>query len=149
MRAVVQKTLTSSVTSDGVLVGKAAEGLTVLLGVSVEDDEKDALYLADKIVHLRIFEDEAGKLNDSLLDKGGDMLVISQFTLYGDARHGRRPSYTEAAKPEQAEALYTRFVEAVRAFGVETATGRFRTHMVVSLENDGPVTILLDSKKTF
>ena len=105
MRAVVQKTLTSSVTSDGVLVGKAAEGLTVLLGVSVEDDEKDALYLADKIVHLRIFEDEAGKLNDSLLDKG--------------------------------------------AFGVETATGRFRTHMVVSLENDGPVTILLDSKKTF
>ena len=93
MRAVVQKTLTSSVTSDGVLVGKAAEGLTVLLGVSVDDEEKDALYLADKIVHLRIFEDEAGKLNDSLLDKGGDMLVISQFTLYGDARHGRRPSY--------------------------------------------------------
>lgn len=149
MRAVVQKTLTSSVTSDGVLVGQAAEGLTVLLGVSVEDTEKDALYLADKIVHLRIFEDEAGKLNDSLLDKGGDMLVISQFTLYGDARHGRRPSYTEAAKPEQAEALYTRFVEAVRALGVETATGRFRTHMVVSLENDGPVTILLDSKKLF
>lgn len=149
MRAVVQKTLTSSVTSDGVLVGKAAEGLTVLLGVSVEDDEKDALYLADKIVHLRIFEDEAGKLNDSLLDKGGDMLVISQFTLYGDARHGRRPSYVEAAKPEQAEALYTRFVEAVRAFGVEAATGRFRTHMVVSLDNDGPVTILLDSKKNF
>lgn len=149
MRAVVQKTLTSSVTSDGVLVGKAAEGLTVLLGVSVDDDEKDALYLADKIVHLRIFEDEAGKLNDSLLDKGGEMLVISQFTLYGDARHGRRPSYTEAAKPEQAEALYGRFVEAVRALGVTTATGRFRTHMVVSLENDGPVTILLDSKKTF
>ena len=149
MRAVVQKTLTSSVTSDGVLVGKAAEGLTVLLGVSVEDDEKDALYLADKIVHLRIFEDEAGKLNDSLLDKGGDMLVISQFTLYGDARHGRRPSYTEAAKPEQAEALYTRFGEAVRAFGVAAATGRFRTHMVVSLENDGPVTILLDSQKNF
>ncbi|WP_444319083.1 D-aminoacyl-tRNA deacylase [Megasphaera massiliensis] len=149
MRAVVQKTLTSSVTSDGVLVGKAAEGLTVLLGVSVEDTEKDALYLADKIVHLRIFEDETGKLNDSLLDKGGDMLVISQFTLYGDARHGRRPSYTEAAKPEQAEALYTRFVEAVRAFGVEAATGRFRTHMVVSLENDGPVTILLDSQKNF
>ncbi|WP_296826762.1 D-aminoacyl-tRNA deacylase [uncultured Megasphaera sp.] len=149
MRAVVQKTLTSSVTSDGVLVGTAAEGLTVLLGVSVDDDEKDAQYLADKIVHLRIFEDEAGKLNDSLLDKGGDMLVISQFTLYGDARHGRRPSYTEAAKPEQAEALYGRFVEAVRAFGVEAATGRFRTHMVVSLENDGPVTILLDSKKTF
>lgn len=149
MRAVVQKTLTSSVTSDGVLVGKAAEGLTVLLGVSVDDDEKDALYLADKIVHLRIFEDEAGKLNDSLLDKGGDMLVISQFTLYGDARHGRRPSYVEAAKPEQAEALYTRFVDAVRSFGVTAATGRFRTHMVVSLDNDGPVTILLDSKKNF
>ena len=149
MRAVVQKTLTSSVTSDGVLVGKAAEGLTVLLGVSVEDTEKDALYLADKIVHLRIFEDEAGKLNDSLLDKGGDMLVISQFTLYGDARHGRRPSYIEAAKPEQAEALYEQFVAAVRAFGVTVATGHFRTHMVVSLENDGPVTILLDSQKNF
>lgn len=149
MRAVVQKTLKSSVTSDGVLVGEAAEGLTVLLGVSVEDDEQDALYLADKIVHLRIFEDEAGKLNDSLLDKGGEMLVISQFTLYGDARHGRRPSYIEAAKPEQAESLYARFVDAVRALGVKAATGRFRTHMVVSLDNDGPVTILLDSKKNF
>ena len=99
--------------------------------------------------HGGIFYFYGVKLHDSLLDKGGDMLVISQFTLYGDARHGRRPSYTEAAKPEQAEALYTRFVEAVRAFGVEAATGRFRTHMVVSLENDGPVTILLDSQKNF
>lgn len=149
MRAVVQKTLTSSVTSEGELVGKAAGGLTVLLGVSVQDDEQDAAYLADKIVHLRIFEDAAGKLNHSLLDVGGEMLVVSQFTLYGDARHGRRPSYVEAAKPEQAEQLYQKFVADVRAAGVKVATGRFRTHMIVCLENDGPVTILLDSKKNF
>lgn len=149
MRAVVQKTLTSSVTSDGVLTGQAGNGLTVLLGVSVKDTEADVRYLADKIVHLRIFEDDQGKLNHSLLDEGGEMLVISQFTLYGDARHGRRPSYIEAAKPEQAEVLYEQFVAAVRAFGVTVATGHFRTHMVVSLANDGPVTILLDSQKTF
>ncbi|WP_293987439.1 D-aminoacyl-tRNA deacylase [uncultured Megasphaera sp.] len=149
MRAVVQKTLRSSVTSDGVPVGSAKSGLTVLLGVSVNDTEADVRYMAEKIVHLRIFEDEAGKLNHSLLDEGGEMLVISQFTLYGDARHGRRPSYIEAAKPEQAGALYEQFVAAVRAFGVTVATGRFRTHMVVSLENDGPVTLLVDSKKNF
>ena len=146
MRAVVQKTLRSSVTSDGVPVGSAKSGLTVLLGVSVNDTEADVRYMAEKIVHLRIFEDEAGKLNHSLLDEGGEMLVISQFTLYGD---GRRPSYIEAAKPEQAEALYEQFVADVRAFGVTVATGRFRTHMVVSLENDGPVTLLVDSKKNF
>lgn len=128
---------------------RPGSGLTVLLGVSVKDTEADVRYLADKIVHLRIFEDDQGKLNHSLLDEGGEMLVISQFTLYGDARHGRRPSYIEAAKPEQAEALYEQFVAAVRAFGVTVATGRFRTHMVVSLANDGPVTILLDSQKTF
>ena len=148
MRAVVQKTLTSSVTSDGVLVGKAAEGLTVLLGVSVDDEEKDALYLADKIVHLRIFEDEAGKLNDSLLDKGGDMLVISQFTLYGDARHGRRPSYVEAAKPEQAEALYTRFVEAVRAFGVTVATGASGPIWSYPLRTTGRLPFYWTARKT-
>lgn len=128
---------------------RPGSGLTVLLGVSVKDTEADVRYLADKIVHLRIFEDDQGKLNHSLLDEGGEMLVISQFTLYGDARHGRRPSYIEAAKPEQAEALYEQFVAAVRAFGVTVATGRFRTHMVVSLANDGPVTILLDSQKIF
>ena len=149
MRAVVQRTLTSSVTSEGVETGRAALGLTVLLGVAQDDDEKDALYMAEKISNLRIFEDDKGKMNRSLVDIGGDMLVVSQFTLCGDARHGRRPSFTEAAPPELAEALYEKFVSAVSAMGIRTATGRFRTEMVVSLENHGPVTILVDSKKLF
>ena len=105
MRAVVQRTLTSSVTSEGVETGRAGLGLTVLLGVAQDDDEKDALYMAEKIANLRIFEDDKGKMNRSLVDIGGDMLVVSQFTLCGDARHGRRPSFTEAAPPELAEAL--------------------------------------------
>lgn len=149
MRAVVQRTLTSSVTSEGVETGRAGLGLTVLLGVVQDDDEKDALYMAEKISNLRIFEDDKGKMNRSLVDIGGDMLVVSQFTLCGDARHGRRPSFTEAAPPELAEALYEKFVSAVSAMGIRTATGRFRTEMVVSLENHGPVTILVDSKKLF
>ena len=142
MRAVVQRTLTSSVTSEGVETGRAGLGLTVLLGVAQDDDEKDALYMAEKISNLRIFEDDKGKMNRSLVDIGGDMLVVSQFTLCGDARHGRRPSFTEAAPPELAEALYEKFVSAVSAMGIRTATGRFRTEMVV-------VTILVDSKKLF
>ncbi|WP_346681226.1 D-aminoacyl-tRNA deacylase [Megasphaera stantonii] len=149
MRAVVQRTLTSSVTSEGVETGRAGLGLTVLLGVAQDDDEKDALYMAEKIANLRIFEDDKGKMNRSLVDIGGDMLVVSQFTLCGDARHGRRPSFTEAAPPELAESLYEKFVSAVSAMGIRTATGRFRTEMVVSLENHGPVTILVDSKKLF
>ena len=149
MRAVVQRTLTSSVTSEGVETGRAGLGLTVLLGVAQDDDEKDALYMAEKISNLRIFEDDKGKMNRSLVDIGGDMLVVSQFTLCGDVRHGRRPSFTEAAPPELAEALYEKFVSAVSAMGIRTATGRFRTEMVVSLENHGPVTILVDSKKLF
>ncbi|NJE35270.1 D-tyrosyl-tRNA(Tyr) deacylase [Megasphaera sp. SW808] len=149
MRAVVQRTLTSSVTSEGVETGRAGLGLTVLLGVAQDDDEKDALYMAEKIANLRIFEDDKGKMNRSLVDIGGDMLVVSQFTLCGDVRHGRRPSFTEAAPPELAEALYEKFVSAVSAMGIRTATGRFRTEMVVSLENHGPVTILVDSKKLF
>ncbi|AXL20552.1 MULTISPECIES: D-aminoacyl-tRNA deacylase [Megasphaera] len=149
MRAVVQRTLTSSVTSEGVETGRAGLGLTVLLGVAQDDNEKDALYMAEKIANLRIFEDDKGKMNRSLVDIGGDMLVVSQFTLCGDARHGRRPSFTEAAPPELAEALYEKFVSAVSAMGIRTATGRFRTEMVVSLENHGPVTILVDSKKLF
>ena len=149
MRAVVQRTLTSSVTSEGVETGRAGLGLTVLLGVAQDDDEKDVLYMAEKISNLRIFEDDKGKMNRSLVDIGGDMLVVSQFTLCGDARHGRRPSFTEAAPPELAEALYEKFVSAVSAMGIRTATGRFRTEMVVSLENHGPVTILVDSKKLF
>lgn len=149
MRAVVQRTLTSSVTSEGVETGRAGLGLTVLLGVAQDDDEKDALYMAEKIANLRIFEDDKGKMNRSLVDIGGDMLVVSQFTLCGDVRHGRRPSFTEAAPPELAEALYEKFVSAVSAMGIRAATGRFRTEMVVSLENHGPVTILVDSKKLF
>lgn len=149
MRVVVQRTASASVTSEGVETGRTGPGLTVLLGVSKDDTEADAAYLADKICHLRIFEDAEDKLNLSLLDRQGDMLVVSQFTLYGDARHGRRPSFTAAAPPEQAEALYETFVRAVNGYGIHTETGRFRTHMVVSLANDGPVTILLDSKKTF
>ena len=149
MRAVVQRTLTSAVTSEGVETGRAGLGLTVLLGVAQDDDEKDALYMAEKIVNLRIFEDDKGKMNRSLADIGGDMLVVSQFTLCGDVRRGRRPSFTEAAPPELAEALYEKFVSAVGAMGIRTATGRFRTEMVVSLENHGPVTILVDSKKLF
>lgn len=149
MRAVVQRTLTASVTSEGMETGRAGLGLTVLLGVAQDDDEKDALYMAEKIANLRIFEDDKGKMNRSLVDIGGDMLVVSQFTLCGDVRHGRRPSFTEAAPPELAEALYEKFVSAVSAMGIRTATGRFRTEMVVSLENHGPVTILVDSKKLF
>ncbi len=149
MRAVVQKTLSSSVTSEGVETGRIGQGLTVLLGVAADDDEKDVQYMADKIAHMRIFEDEAGKLNLSLLDVQGQLLVVSQFTLYGDIRHGRRPSFTQAAPPELAEKLYTKFVEAMRALGIHTETGRFRTEMVVTLANHGPVTILVDSKKVF
>lgn len=149
MRAVVQRTLTSAVTSEGVETGRAGLGLTVLLGVAQDDDEKDVQYMAEKIVHLRIFEDDKGKMNQSLVDIGGDMLVVSQFTLCGDVRHGRRPSFTDAAPPELAEALYEKFVSAVSDMGIRTATGRFRTEMVVSLENHGPVTILIDSKKLF
>lgn len=149
MRAVVQKTLSSSVTSEGIETGRIGHGLTVLLGVAADDDEKDVQYMVDKISHMRIFEDEAGKLNLSLIDVQGELLVVSQFTLYGDIRHGRRPSFTQAAPPELAEKLYAQFVTAVKALGIHTETGRFRTEMVVTLANHGPVTILVDSKKGF
>lgn len=149
MRAVIQRTNSSSVTSDGVETGRIGKGLTVLLGVGREDTEKDVQYMADKITNLRIFEDSDDKLNLSVKDIGGSLLVVSQFTLYGDARHGRRPSFTNAAAPEEAKRLYELFVTTVREMGIPIETGRFRTHMVVSLANDGPVTILLDSKKVF
>ena len=124
-------------------------GLTVLLGIGNDDDSGDVAYMAEKIVNLRIFEDEDGKMNQSLLQKNGDMLVVSQFTLYGDARRGRRPSFTAAAPPEKADRLYEAFVAAVRKKGITVGTGVFRAEMVVSLDNHGPVTILLDSKKIF
>ena len=149
MRAVVQRTIRSSVTSEGTETGRIGEGLTVLLGVGRDDDEKDVVYTADKILNLRIFEDEAGKMNQSLLQKSGEMLVVSQFTLYGDVRHGRRPSFTAAAPPDLANRLYEEFVQYVEKQGVRVATGVFQTEMVVSLDNHGPVTILLDSKKEF
>ena len=149
MRAVVQRTIRSSVTSEGTKTGRIGEGLTVLLGVGRDDDEKDVVYTADKILNLRIFEDEEGKMNQSLLQKSGEMLVVSQFTLYGDVRHGRRPSFTAAAPPDLANRLYEEFVQYVEKQGVRVATGVFQTEMVVSLDNHGPVTILLDSKKEF
>ena len=149
MRAVVQRTICSSVTSEGTETGRIGEGLTVLLGVGRDDDEKDVVYTADKILNLRIFEDEAGKMNQSLLQTGGEMLVVSQFTLYGDVRHGRRPSFTAAAPPDSANRLYEEFVQYVEKQGVRVATGIFQTEMVVSLDNHGPVTILLDNKKEF
>lgn len=149
MRAVIQRTIRSSVTSEGTETGRIGAGLTVLLGVGRDDDEKDVVYTADKILNLRIFEDEEGKMNQSLLQKGGEMLVVSQFTLYGDARHGRRPSFTAAAPPDLANRLYEEFVQYVEKQGVRVAMGVFQTEMVVSLDNHGPVTILLDSKKEF
>lgn len=149
MRAVIQRTIRSSVTSEGTETGRIGAGLTVLLGVGRDDDEKDVVYTADKILNLRIFEDEEGKMNQSLLQKGGEMLVVSQFTLYGDVRHGRRPSFTATAPPDLANRLYEEFVQYVEKQGVRVATGVFQTEMVVSLDNHGPVTILLDSKKEF
>ena len=145
MRAVIQRVSEGSVSVDGETIGRIGKGLLVFLGVARQDTAAGAEYLADKIVHLRIFEDRAGKLNRSLLDVGGEMLVVSQFTLYGDCRKGRRPSFVEAAAPEKANALYEHFVAKVGTHGVKAATGRFRALMAVSLINDGPVTLILES----
>jgi D-tyrosyl-tRNA(Tyr) deacylase len=131
------------------MVGRIERGLLVLLGVAVGDTDPDARQMAQKIVELRIFEDDAGKMNRSLLEAGGAMLVVSQFTLLGDARKGRRPSFIDAAPPEEAERLYQIFMSAAAELGVRVETGRFRTHMNVALTNDGPVTLLLDSRKAF
>lgn len=147
MRAVVQRVARSSVAVDGQEVGAIGVGLCVLLGVSQDDDESDAVWMADKIVNLRIFEDSDDKLNLSLADVGGSLLAVSQFTLYGDCRKGRRPSFIEAARPEQAQRLYDLFVDAVRERGVAVATGIFQTHMAVSILNDGPVTLIVQSPR--
>lgn len=146
MRAVVQRVTESAVTADGDIVGKIGCGLMVLLGVGHGDDPAAADYLAEKIVHLRIFEDDEGKMNRSLKDIGGAMLVVSQFTLLGDCRKGRRPSFVQAAPPETANQLYECFVEAVRKRDVAVETGRFQAKMAVSLINDGPVTLILESR---
>lgn len=149
MRAVVQRSGPASVAVDGQTVGAIEGGLVVLLGVERGDTEKDADYLADKCAGLRVFEDAEGKMNLSLLDAWGEALVVSQFTLCGDARKGRRPSFVNAAPPETAEALYQRFAERLRRAGVSVATGTFQAMMEVRLVNQGPVTILLDSRKGF
>ena len=149
MRAVVQRTGWSQVTVDGELVGKAGPGLTVLLGVGQGDTEADASYMAEKIANLRIFHDEAGKMNRSVLDIGGQILAISQFTLFGDCRKGRRPSFDAAAPAQQAKELYEKFVANLREFGIIVACGRFQAEMQVALVNEGPVTLLIDSKKSF
>jgi D-tyrosyl-tRNA(Tyr) deacylase len=149
MRAVVQRVSSASVTVAGEVVGEIGPGLCVLLGVAADDTHTDVEYTAARIVGLRIFPDEDGKMNRSLSEAGGAMLVVSQFTLYGDCRKGRRPSFITAAPPEQADAMYQRFVEAVRGQGIRVETGRFRAMMDVSLVNDGPVTLLVDSRKTF
>ncbi len=147
MRAVVQRVARASVTVDGELIGEIGYGLAVLLGIARDDTEKDASYLADKISALRIFDDEEGRLNRSVRDVGGSLLIVSQFTLCGDVRRGLRPSWIEAAAPEIAEPLYDFFVEQARKHVSHVATGSFRAMMKVELVNDGPVTILLDSRK--
>jgi D-tyrosyl-tRNA(Tyr) deacylase len=149
MRAVVQRVSRASVTVEGEFVGSIGRGFLVMLGVGQDDGAGEAEHLAEKVAGLRVFEDEAGKMNLSLAETGGSCLVVSQFTLYGDCRKGRRPSFVAAAPPEQAERLYEVFVEAVRAQGIAVETGRFRRHMDVELVNDGPVTLLLDSGKAF
>ena len=149
MRAVVQRVIKSSVTVDGETVGAIGPGIMVLIGVSTEDTDRDLKYIVDKVPNLRIFDDENGVMNRSVLDVGGSILAVSQFTLYGDARGGRRPSYIRAAKPEMANELYEKAVSAWRQAGIHVETGRYRTEMKVSLVNDGPVTILLDSEKSF
>ena len=146
MRAVVQRVAKSGVTVNGDLAGKIGAGLCVLLGVGAGDSERDADWLADKIVNLRIFEDENGKMNRSLLDIGGEALVVSQFTLYGDCRKGRRPSFTEAASAEEGNRLYEYFVKQVKSHGVNTECGVFQAHMTVEIVNDGPVTLILDTR---
>jgi len=145
MRAVIQRVKKSSVSIDNEIIGEIGHGLLVLLGVAKGDDTGNAKYLADKITNLRIFEDENNKMNRSLLETGGEMLVVSQFTLLGDCRKGRRPSFVEAVGPDKANNLYEHFVNLVRCKGIQVKTGRFRAMMDVSLINDGPVTLIVES----
>lgn len=149
MRAVVQRVKKSSCRVDNEIVGKIDKGLLLLLGIGQDDNEKDLDYLVDKVLGLRIFSDEDGKMNLSLEDIGGQILIISQFTLYGDARKGKRPSFSKSSSPELGEKYYNQFIDKVKSKGIKTETGIFGAHMDIELINDGPVTILLDSKKSF
>ncbi|MDK2564673.1 D-aminoacyl-tRNA deacylase [Romboutsia sedimentorum] len=149
MRAVVQRVSSSKVTVDNNITGQISKGLLVLLGVTHEDTSKDVDYMIDKILNLRIFEDENEKMNLSLKDVGGELLVVSQFTLYGDCRKGKRPSFSNAARPDLATKLYEEFIKKAKSQEIVVGTGEFGAHMMVDLTNDGPVTILLESNKSF
>ena len=149
MRLVVQRVLESSVKVDGREVGRVGKGFMVLCGVEDGDTQDDVRYCVDKTVNLRIFEDDEGKMNRSILDDGGEILAISQFTLHGEGRHGRRPSFIRAARPELAGPMYEAYCQGLRDAGVHVETGIFQTDMKVSLINDGPVTLLIDSRRTF
>jgi D-tyrosyl-tRNA(Tyr) deacylase len=149
MRAVVQRVSNASVEINDATTGKIGAGLLVLLGVSNQDTEKDVLFMADKVINLRIFPDKDDKMNLSVKDMGGEILVVSQFTLYGDCRKGRRPSYNDAAMPEKARERYEHFIDTIKESGLKVATGEFQAMMQVSLVNNGPVTILVDSEKQF
>lgn len=147
MRAVIQRVKEASVTVEGKLAGRCGKGLLVLLGVKDSDDESQVAYISDKIANLRIFEDEEGKMNRSVLDVNGEVLLVSQFTLYGDCRKGRRPGFSQAAAPEKARTLYEEVVQSLKERGLHVEEGVFQAHMDISLVNDGPVTLLLDSEK--
>ncbi|RMC92841.1 D-tyrosyl-tRNA(Tyr) deacylase [Clostridium autoethanogenum] len=149
MRAVVQRVNSSKVEVEGKVIGQIQKGLNVLLGISKEDTDEDIIYMRDKILNLRIFEDENGKLNKSLLDVNGEIIIVSQFTLYGDCRKGRRPSFIEALGGDEAEKICEKFVDQCRNLVGKVETGKFGANMLVSIENDGPVTIMIDSKKKF
>ncbi|MBE7043978.1 MAG: D-tyrosyl-tRNA(Tyr) deacylase [Ruminococcaceae bacterium] len=149
MRAVIQRVKSAEVTVDGATIGKIGQGILVFLGVADEDNEQDMKYLADKIIGLRIFEDENEKMNLSLQDVGGSLLIVSQFTLYGDCRKGRRPSFDGAGKPDHANRLYEEMISYCKQQNVPTEHGQFAADMQVTLQNDGPVTLMLDSKKLF
>ena len=145
MRALIQRVSQAAVTIDGGVSGSIGPGLAVLLGIATDDTEDEARYIVGKVANLRVFSDDEGKFQSSAMDVRADLLVVSQFTLYGDTRKGRRPSFTQAAPPEQAEALFDRALQLFRETGLRVETGRFQAHMVVSVHNDGPVTMMLDS----
>ena len=145
MRAIIQRVSEARATFEGKVIGEIKSGLCVLLGVKIRDTEKESAWIAEKLVNLRVFEDEDEKLNRSLLDIKGEMLLVSQFTVYGDCRKGRRPSFTEAAPPGEAKRLYELTVEKVKNYGVPVKTGMFQTHMVIEIANDGPVTLILET----